>query len=106
MENSEADILLRFPPRLLDPAERELVAEWLSLAGDVASAYVSARQADDPALHRRVVITTSPDRAPTQTIHAPAGMRLWVKLTVGPEPVVELFDSLAAALNSIRRVLA
>jgi len=105
MPDSEADILLRYPPRPLDPIERDLVAQWLSLAGDISSAYVSTRQEDDPALYRRVVITVSPDGHPTQTVHAPAGKQLWVKLTLGPEPITEFFDSLATALNSIRRVL-
>jgi len=105
MTNSETDILLRLPPRALDPDERSLVTEWLNLAPDVPSAYVSARQADDPVMYRRIVISTSPDSRPTHTIHAPAGKRLWVRLTVGGEPVVELFDSLAGALNSIRPVL-
>jgi hypothetical protein len=105
MTNSEADILLRLPPRQLDPDERNLVAEWLSLAPDIPSAYVSARQVDDPVMYRRIVISASADGRPTHTIHAPAGKRLWVRLTVGGEPVVELFDSLSGALNSIRRVL-
>jgi hypothetical protein len=105
MAKSEADILLRLPPRQLAPDERELVAEWLSLASDVPTAYVSSRRQDDPVMYRRIVIATSPDGQPTQTIHAPAGMRLWVKLTIGQEPGVDLYDSLAGALNSIRRVL-
>ncbi|HET6194401.1 MAG TPA: hypothetical protein VFE12_01555 [Acetobacteraceae bacterium] len=105
MTNGETDILLRLPPRALAPDERDLVAEWLGLASDIPTAYVSARQIDDPVMFRRVVISASPDGRPTHTIHAPAGRRLWVRLTIGGEPVVELFDSLRAALNSIRRVL-
>ena len=106
MAKSESDILLRLPPRQLAPDERELVEQWLSLAPDVPSAYVSSRRQDDPVMYRRIVIATAADGQPTQTIHAPTGMRLWVKLTIGQEPEVELFDSLAGALNSIRRVLA
>ncbi|HET7880172.1 MAG TPA: hypothetical protein VFL55_04745 [Acetobacteraceae bacterium] len=105
MPDSETDILLRLPPRTLDPDERSLVAEWLSLASDIPSAYVSTRRADDPVMYRRIVISAVADGRPTHTIHAPSGKRLWVRLTIGGEPVVELFDSLAGALNSIRRVL-
>jgi len=51
------------------------------------------------------VISDAPDNKPTHLVHAPSGLRLWVKLTVGREGGAELFDSLAAALNSIRNVL-
>lgn len=57
-------------------------------------------------MYRRIVISAAPDGHPTHTIHAPEGRRLWVKLTIGQEPAVELFDSLRTALNSIRSVLA
>src|ERR1700761_8546185 len=60
MPNTETDILLRFPPRLLTPGERELVGEWLSLAPDISSAYVSSRPSDDPAMYHRVVISDAP----------------------------------------------
>jgi hypothetical protein len=38
-------------------------------------------------------------------IHCPERLRLWIKLTLGPYQRVEMFDTLQAALNSIRPVL-
>ena len=103
--NPASDVLLNLPPRPLTQEETSLVAEWLSLAQDISLAYVSARRMDDPATYQRVVISDAPDNKPTHLVHAPSGLRLWVKLTVGQEGGAELFDSLAAALNSIRNVL-
>jgi len=103
--NPASDVLLNLPPRRLTQEETSLVAEWLSLAQDISLAYVSARRMDDPATYHRVVISDAPDNKPTHLVHAPSGLRLWVKLTVGREGGAELFDSLAAALNSIRNVL-
>jgi hypothetical protein len=105
MPKSPAEILLTFPPRALARRERDLVAEWLSLASDIPSAYVSTRRLDDPAMYRRIIVAAHPDASPTHIIHAPSGMRLWVKLTIGGTSQVEMFSSLACALNSIRRVL-
>jgi hypothetical protein len=99
------DVLLRFRPRELAPGERALFSEWLSLAGDVASAYVSGRKSDDPALYRRIVVVAGPDDQPTHLIHAPAGQHMWLKMTLGPEPRTEMFETLHAALNSIQHVL-
>ena len=99
-------VLLKYPPRELSPLERQLVDEWLALAADVSRAYVSGRQTDDPALYRRIVITDRADGQPTHLIHCPDGLRLWIKMTVGPYQRIETFDSLRAALNSIRPVLA
>lgn len=59
-------VMLTFPPRELSPLERELVQEWLGLAGDVSEAHVSTRRSDDPALYRRIVITDAPDGRPTR----------------------------------------
>src|SRR5271169_32885 len=100
-----SDVLLTFPPRLLTQEESNLVAEWLSLAPDISLAYVSTRRSDDPAIYQRVVISDAPDNKPTHLVHAPSGLRLWVKLTVGRDEGGELFDSRSAALNSIRHVL-
>jgi hypothetical protein len=97
-------VLLKYPPREIDPRERELIDQWLSLTGDVSVAHVSARRSDDPALYRRIVIATGPGAQPTHLIHAPNGLRLWIKLTIVPSEV-EVFDSLYSALNSIRDVL-
>jgi hypothetical protein len=100
-----SDVLLSFPPRPLTQEESNLVAEWLSLAADVSLAYVSTRRSDDPAMYQRVIISDVRDNSPTHLVHAPSSLHLWVKLTVGRDKGVELFDSLSAALNSIRHVL-
>ena len=100
-----SDVLSTFPPRPLTHEESNLVAEWLSLAAYVSLAYASTRRSDDPAIYQRVVISDAPDNRPTHLVHAPSSLHLWVKLTVGRDQGVELFDSLSAALNSIRHVL-
>jgi hypothetical protein len=100
------DVILRYPPRELSPLERELIDEWLALAADISGAYVSGRKADDPALYRRIVITDSSGGHPTHLIHCPERLRLWIKMTLGPYQRVEMFDTLQAALNSIRSVLS
>ncbi len=88
-----------------EPQERQLVDEWLALAGDVPGAYVSGRKSDDPALYRRIVTSMGADDLPTHLIRASAGLRLWLKMTVAREMRLEMYATLAAALNSIRRVL-
>ena len=75
-------------------------------AADISGAYVSGRKTDDPALYRRIVITDGSDGEPTHLIHCPERLRLWIKMTLGPNQRVEMFDTLQAALNSIRRVLS
>ncbi len=102
---SNAHIMLTFPARELSPFERELVRDWLAVASDVADAYVSMRRSDDPALYRRIVVIDGPDGRPTHLIHHPDGLELWVKMTIGPYPQIEMFGTLRAALNSIRPVL-
>jgi hypothetical protein len=102
---SRAHVVLTFPPRELSPFERELVREWLALAGDISEAHVNARRSDDPALYRRIVVSDAPDGRPTHLIHQPDGLELWVKMTIGPDPEIEMLSSLRAALNSIRPVL-
>lgn len=104
MPEAVQDLLLRYPPREIDPGERQHLDEWLARASDVSAAYVSGRKTDDPALYRRIVIAVGPGDEPTHLIHAPTGLRLWLKMTLSGEPRVEIFDSLVAALNSIRRV--
>jgi hypothetical protein len=99
------DTIGHFPARLLTPDEHALVAEWLSLAGDVAAAYVSNRRDDDPAYYRRIVVVTKPEDGASHLVHAPAGSRNWVVFTRGPEPRMEIFATLRAALNSICPVL-
>jgi hypothetical protein len=101
-----ADIRLTFPPRMLSPTEQALVQEWLRLAGDVPSAYVSQRRSDDPAFFGRVVIATGPDTKPSHTIHTPAGSALWLVTSMDQSNEVHQFDTLREALNSVRPVLS
>ena len=95
-------MLRTFPPRPLNPDERALVATWLAATSNVASAYVSERRSDDPALYRRVVVTVGQDRGPSCLIHAPVGLSCWLVSPVVQGSEVRRFDSLLAALNSIR----
>ena len=106
MSKAAADILLTFPARTLSPTEQALVQEWLGLAGDVPSAYVSQRRSDDPKFFGRVVIATGPDRKPSRTIHVPAGSTLWLVTSLDAPNRVRQFDTLRDALNSVRPVLA
>src|SRR5271167_4602019 len=99
------DSIRHFPARLLTPDEHGLLAEWLSAAGDIASAYVSNRRGDDPAYYRRIVIVTRPDEGPSHLVHAPTGRRDWVVFSRGPTYQIDIFPTLRAALNSIRPVL-
>ena len=98
------DILQTFPPRALAPDEHALVAEWLSQAGDIVSAYVSERRSDEPTMYRRIVIAAGPGDQPSHFIHAPEGMSCWLRSTIGSHPNIRRFASLRDALNSIRPV--
>jgi hypothetical protein len=104
MPNRTGDVLRTFPPRPLNPDERALVDTWLAATCNVASAYVSERRSDDPALYHRIVIAIGPDPRPSFLIHAPAGISCWLVTSVGHGSDVRRFDSLRAALNSIRPV--
>jgi hypothetical protein len=95
-----------FPARLLTPTEQALVQDWVALAGDVPSAYVSRRDNDDPALRHRIVVSTNPDNIPTYLVHAPAGRHIWIVFSLEPKMSIRSFRSLRAALNSIRSVLS
>lgn len=106
MPRRRGDILETLPARPLRPDERELLAEWLAAAGDVASAYVSDRRTDDPALYHRIVVTVEGNGVPTYLIHTSAGARLWIVMRIGSVPEIGRFPSLQSALNSIRPVLA
>jgi hypothetical protein len=97
--------ITHFPARPLKPAEQALVATWLASAGDVASAFVSSRRNDDPALAHRIIIITNPDDGPSHMIHAPSGADVWVVFRPGSRPTFRQFRTLRAALNSVRRVL-
>ena len=97
-------VLRTFPPRPLNPAERALVSTWLAATCDVASAYVSERRSDDPTILHRVVVTVGPERTPSHLVHAPIGLSCWLVSKVGHGGEVRRYDSLRAALNSIRLV--
>src|SRR5208282_150360 len=105
MPNRSDNQLHAFPPRPLRPDERELVAEWLATAGDVVSAYVSARSSDDPAIYRKIVITEERDGQPTYLIDTPTGSDYWIVLQFRPVPDVRRFGTLREALNFVRPVL-
>ena len=105
MPSNPKAVMLTFPPRELSPSERELVREWLALAGDISAAHVSSRRSDDPARCHCIVVSDAPDGRPTHLIHHPDGLELWVKMTIGPDQLIEMFGTLRAALNSIRPVL-
>ncbi len=81
------------------------MAAWLAAAGDIASAYVSDRRTDDPAISRCIVIVTNQAQGPSHLIHAPITENVWIVYTLGKESDVQTFSSLTAALNSIRPVL-
>lgn len=105
MPDRTVDVLRTLPPRPLRPDERKLVAEWLSAAGDIAAAYVSERQSDDPALYRRIVISESGRSGPSFLIHAPTSVDAWITLNVRRPSEARSFSSLRDALNSVRPVL-
>jgi hypothetical protein len=95
----------QFPARRLTPDEHALVVEWLAAAGDVTSAYVSNRQSDDPVLHHRIIIATGPGNAPSHFVHASSGRDIWIVFSLGRRTRIRRFQTLRAALNSIRPVL-
>jgi hypothetical protein len=97
--------LLRFPARPPTPDESKIVAEWLAAAGDVAFAYVSSRQQDDPALRHRIVIGIGPDNHPSHIVHAPSARNIWMVFALGRRTKVGRYASLRRALNSVRPVL-
>lgn len=104
MTNRIEGVLLTFPPRRLAPDERAVLNAWLAATCDVASAYVSERRSDDPAQYRRIVVTVGPTRKPSHLVHAPSGLNCWLVTTLGEGGGVLQYDSLRAALNSIRQV--
>ena len=106
MTDRAGDVLRTFPPRPLNPGERALVDTWLAATCNVASAYVSERRSDDPALYRRIVVSVGPEPGPSYLIHAPTGISCWLVSSVGRGSEVQRFDSLRAALNSIRPVFS
>jgi hypothetical protein len=105
MANSAEEVLRTFPPRPLSPEEHALVASWLAATCGAVSGYVCERRSDDPAHYRRIVVTVVPDVGPSYLIHAPTGMSCWLVTQTAPGSDVRRFDSLRAALDSIRPVL-
>ena len=95
----------KFPARPPTPAERAVLAEWLAAAGDVALAYVSSRQNDDPALKHRIVVISPDSGEPSHVAFASAGRDIWIVLAKGPRTRLRRYKTLRAALNSIRPVL-
>jgi hypothetical protein len=77
----------------------------LAAAGDIASAYVSDRRTDDPAMYRCVIVITNSDEGPSHLVHAPIDEAVWVVFRVGKGSRVEKYQTLRSALNSIRPVL-
>ena len=105
MADRTADVLRTLPPRLLRADERKLLADWLSAAGDIASAYFCERLSDDPAMYRRIVIFEEVNLGPSYLIHTPVSVDAWITLNVRHAPEVRFFDSLRDALNFVRPVL-
>ena len=94
-----------FPARLLTPGEHALVAEWLAVAGNIASAFVSDRRGDDPGHYRRIVVTMNSDDGPSHIVSAAAGRDIWIVFSLGRRMRIKRFRTLRAALNSIQPVL-
>ncbi len=94
-----------FPARPLRPDEHALLAEWLAHAGDIASAYVSNRRDDDPALYRRIVIIPKLDQGPSHLIHAPPARAVWMVFSLRGKQRITRYRTLRDALNSVRPVL-
>jgi hypothetical protein len=82
-----------------------LLDEWVSAAGDIASAYFCERRSDDPAMYRRVVICEKADHGPSYLIHTAVSLDIWVKLNVRQTSKPQSFNTLREALNSVRPVL-
>lgn len=105
MSDQSDDHREALPPRLLRADERRLLDEWLALAGDVSSAFVSTRLNDNPMIYRKIVITVEGDGEPTFLIDSPAGTSLWIVVRCRPVPDAQEFGSLREALNFVRPVL-
>ena len=61
------------------------MAEWIAAAGDIASAYVSSRRSDDPAIYRRIAITASTGGEPSHYVQALAGRDIFIVIASGQE---------------------
>jgi len=98
-------VIRHLPARLLTPEERAMFAEWFAATGDIASAYISSRSADDPVFHHRIVVVTKSGDAPSHVVYAPAGRDTWVVLSSGRRTRLRRFRTLRAALNYVRPAL-
>jgi hypothetical protein len=104
--NLMRNVIRQFPARPPTSDERALLGEWVAAAGDVALAYVSSRQSDDPVLRHRVVVITDPRTGPSHFVHAPPSRDIWMVFSRGRKGTrVSRFPTLLAALNSIKPVL-
>ena len=83
-----------------------MLADWLSAAGDIASAYFCERRSDDPAMYRRIVIFEDMKLGPSYLIHTPTSVDAWITLNVRHTSEARSFGSLRDALNSVRPVLS
>lgn len=106
MADGNLDVLQTLPARSLRPDERDVVAEWLAVARDIASAYVSQRQSGDPEIYSKVVIIEEAGSGPSYLIYTPANREIWIVMHIGPPVEVHRFDSLRGALNFVRPVLS
>jgi len=93
------------PPRPLRPDERALLREWVSVAGDIATAYFSERRGDDPAMFRKIVIYEDEFDGPSYLIHVTEPVDAWVTFDLRRPSDGLCFISLREALNSVRPVL-
>jgi hypothetical protein len=93
------------PARLLTPGERAQFAEWFAATGDIASAYISSRVADDPVFQHRIVVVANSGAGPSHVVYAPAGRDIWVVFSSGRRTRLRRFRTLRAALNFVRPVL-
>jgi hypothetical protein len=98
-------VIRHLPARLLTPEERATFADWFAATGDIASAYISSRIADDPVFRHRIVVVTNSGAAPSHVVYAPAGRDIWVVLSSGRRTGLRRFRTLRAAMNFVRPVL-
>ncbi len=99
------DVIRKFPARPPTPDERALLDEWVAAAGDIALAYFSSRERDDPTHRHRIVIATDAAIGPSHFIHAPLCRDIWMVFSAGRRTRIKRFRTLRDALNSIRPVL-
>jgi hypothetical protein len=101
MVERSLEILLTFPPRPLQPEERDVLAAWLETPRNPCSAFTHERRSDDPMLYRKIVVSAVPkDAPPTHFIYAPSVVPWWI-LREADTGELASFNSLRSALNSI-----